>query len=376
MWTWDRVGYELDWSAELLHSELRALRHHPHRACTASEVELLLREAFHTDIPAKDYARISSAGAEWDDDPGAGRNWVNDLLAHLHELREYSPPRPYWPARRAAPAEQPAQVAATAPQRFAELVGSLKANGYLDRGFDEGCAYGDPDYYSRGGELAPALEQRLGHPDLWPLRPESWNKDTFYGLIEVFHDLVARPRSYFEHQDCGDGHFREFDMDAGRRVYRSKINRLLESTGIELRLAESGEDVGRLVHLADEGRAELVQRALASPEPVVASRVAHAIALFRRRDATEHHKRSAVFELTNVLNGRRPLLKESLFRKDEGALFEIANKFDLRHGGEVNQQSDYDPVFLDWVFWWYLATVELTDRLLERQTGHTAGQTQ
>jgi hypothetical protein len=24
-------------------------------------------------------------------------------------------------------------------------------------------------------------------------------------------------------------------------------------------------------------------------------------------------------------------------------------------------------VFLDWIFWWYLATIELTDRLLYRQ---------
>ena len=27
-------------------------------------------------------------------------------------------------------------------------------------------------------------------------------------------------------------------------------------------------------------------------------------------------------------------------------------------------RADYDPAFLDWVFWWDLATVELTDRIL------------
>jgi hypothetical protein len=36
------------------------------------------------------------------------------------------------------------------------------------------------------------------------------------------------------------------------------------------------------------------------------------------------------------------------------------------------QRGDYDPVFLDWVFWWYLATVELTDRLLARQDAEQA----
>lgn len=79
--------------------------------------------------------------------------------------------------------------------------------------------------------------------------------------------------------------------------------------------------------------------------------------------------RSAIVALHLVLEERRKLLKESLLRKDEAALFQIANEFDLRHGRE--QQSDYDPMFLDWVFWWYLATVELTDRLLTRQAGQT-----
>lgn len=365
---WARGGYELHWPAELLHDELRALLYRPHQACTASEVELLLREAFHTDVPAADYSRISSGGAEWDDDPGAGRDWVSDLLAHLPELREYTPPRPYWPARRAAPVVQPVGVVATASQRFADLVGHLHLDGYLARDFPEPCV--DDHRDEQGGRnLNTELQQRLdtpAHPTLWPLQPEAWDTDTFYGLIEVFHDLVARPRSRWRHEfnDCGL-HFENFDPDSGRRVYRALVNRILDQAGIELRVAESGEDVGRLIHLADEARTDLVQRTLAFPDPAVVGRVGHAIALFRGRDATEHHKRSAIVALHLVLEERRKLLKKSLLRKDEGALFQIANEFALRHGRE--QQSDYDPVFLDWVFWWYLATVELTDRLLARQ---------
>ncbi|MGW1616541.1 hypothetical protein ACWCQZ_45340 [Streptomyces sp. NPDC002285] len=40
-----------------------------------------------------------------------------------------------------------------------------------------------------------------------------------------------------------------------------------------------------------------------------------------------------------------------------GALFEIANRYDLR------QRGDYGEPFLDWIFWWYLATVELANRI-------------
>ncbi len=59
-------------------------------------------------------------------------------------------------------------------------------------------------------------------------------------------------------------------------------------------------------------------------------------------------------------------MKEELLKQDEGALFNIANNFQIRHLNEA-QKRDYDPVFLDWVFWLNLATVELTDRLLARQ---------
>jgi hypothetical protein len=79
VWTWARVDYELDWPAELLGSELLALRDHPHRAWTAGEVKLLLREAFHTNVPVNDFTRLSSAG-EWVGDLGPGRGWVDDLF--------------------------------------------------------------------------------------------------------------------------------------------------------------------------------------------------------------------------------------------------------------------------------------------------------
>lgn len=31
-----------------------------------------------------------------------------------------------------------------------------------------------------------------------------------------------------------------------------------------------------------------------------------------------------------------------------------------------------DPAFLDWIFWWYLGTVELTDRIINRQENKSA----
>ncbi|NJM91012.1 MAG: hypothetical protein HC863_01715, partial [Myxococcales bacterium] len=62
----------------------------------------------------------------------------------------------------------------------------------------------------------------------------------------------------------------------------------------------------------------------------------------------------------------RSLLEDRLLSGDEGALFEIANKFDLRHR-KADQRRDYPDEYLDWIFHWYLATIELTNQLLRRE---------
>ena len=123
---------------------------------------------------------------------------------------------------------------------------------------------------------------------------------------------------------------------------------------------EGGEDAGRMVRRVSSDLGRLVDEVLgdaAAEDPE-----AHAISLFRQRDATREDRRSAVVALAGVLEERRELLKEQLLKKDERALFEIANKFALRHR-KANQRGNYDDAYLEWIFYWYLATVHLTRQL-------------
>jgi hypothetical protein len=148
---------------------------------------------------------------------------------------------------------------------------------------------------------------------------------------------------------------------------------MLTDSGVELRLAESGDDVGRLVHVVDEARSDLLIQTPDTATADVASRVDHAIALFRRRDSGLEDKRSAIVALAGILEQRRQLIKNTslLTKKDENALFDIANNFALRHQN-LNQQGDYDSAFLDWIFWWYLATIALTNSIIERNPATTS----
>lgn len=131
-----------------------------------------------------------------------------------------------------------------------------------------------------------------------------------------------------------------------------------QAAGISYRLADGGEDQGQLVAVFDEGRSALLADVLGRALPDMAARVRHAVALFRRRGATGEDKRSALITLAGILEERGQLIKEELVTAGEGALFHIANKFAIRHQNR-QQLSGYDPAFLDWVFWWYLGTVEL-----------------
>jgi hypothetical protein len=38
--------------------------------------------------------------------------------------------------------------------------------------------------------------------------------------------------------------------------------------------------------------------------------------------------------------------------------------FHVRHQ-DANQKRDYDDFYLDWIFWPYLATIELTNRVID-----------
>ncbi len=269
--------------------------------------------------------------------------------------------------------DQPALSTELAARQFVSFVEELVDNGYLARSWGKFCP---DDASSRERDPRVEIEVRIGRSDIWPLwrTVENWDEDTLLDLVELFDELVARPRRRWWHawNECG-WHWSEYSTVAGQRLYRWWINRLLGQTELGYELATDGEDAGRLVATVPDARADLVE-AMARTTSSAGDQVRHAVALFRARDASEQDKRSAVIALAGVLEERRILLQESLFRRDERSLFQIANEYGLRHQQE-GQKSDYDPAFLDWVFWWYLATIELTDRVLARQgAGRAADQ--
>ena len=105
------------------------------------------------------------------------------------------------------------------------------------------------------------------------------------------------------------------------------------------------DESGRLVSVTGDARDDLVRRVLEIDEPIAGGRVRYAVQLFRSRDATVLDKHRATRALVDVLERRRELLKHALLSRDEGALFTIANPFEIRHL-DARQNGGYESVFL------------------------------
>lgn len=342
--------------------------------------ELLLDQAFvrgYEGGPASEFREVAVAGLPGlHDDPWgapeprqqftARQQFLRDLMGNADQLQEDSSRRrPYWRERKAGHRAVVVLDRAAVVREFIALVAELDDCGYFDKRFGKDCV--DEE---RGHQPDTLIQRELGVSGLWPLEHRRLvdDIDLFFDVVELLHDLVSRPcvRWYHQYSGCG-WHYNQFEIEPGRIAYRWRVNKILERSDIGLRVAEEGDDIGRLVAATDDARTRLVHVMAARDDGEPANQVRHALALFRERGADRNQKRSAVVTLALVLEERRHnVLKDAMLNSDRGALFDIANNFHIRHQ-KADQKRDYDDFYLDWVFWLYLASIELTNRIIDDQ---------
>jgi hypothetical protein len=367
----DDADYQLRWPRALFVAEAARLLNRRDQSGWNDACELLLEDAFVGGAdggPSVEIRELPNAAATWDTtrwtDPtrpsfSQEQQYLRMLMDSADLLREDASHRkPYWSERKSGKPAESVRFASVVRQ-FVEVVRDLGDRGYFEKRFGKDCV-DDPSPV----DASAVIEHEIGVPDLWPLSTRRLDDpDLFCDVVEVLHDLVARPVKRHLHSYAGCGwHHGDFSIEVGRAVYRWRINQLLARSDLGLRLAEDGDDTGRLVATSDEAREDLLHSVLDRHDAETGDEIRHAVALFRARGADRQQKRSAVVALAHVLEERRALIKERLLTKDEGALFQIANNFNVRHQN-ASQQKDYDTAFLDWIFWWYLATIELTDKI-------------
>jgi hypothetical protein len=249
---------------------------------------------------------------------------------------------------------------------FDALYWDFEGKGYFQEAFGYTCV--DAGYVpgSIGGDIQAYFLTKLRKSNLWPIseKHQGYSEEDLFDVIEFLYDYISKPINgrYHSYGDCG-WHYDTFEQRSGRNEYRNRINELLKDYREGYELSRKGE----ILTLGIAGTETLLEE---TPPPYddknVDSRIAGAIDIFRRYRSSLEDKRNAVKMLTDTLEFLKPKLKAVLTRADERDLFQIANGFGIRHHNE-KQSTDYDQaVWLDWMFYYYLATINATIRLIKR----------
>lgn len=358
--------YVLRWPAAIFASEAVAVASKFNVNEFISASELLFTEAFSGPQPTRDLHEHGPGRLAWtDDEYNASKAFVIGLSNDTGNLPTER--RRYWIERNREQSTDGLELSLVeVREQWLQIVNDFDASGYLDQVVPSACADGANDR-ERNLEMADRLSDRAGIQIDWPIvMPEHGIPDElFFTLVEVLHDCVARPRSRSYHEYGDDWHYFDFAIETGQALYRWRVNQLLARTTLDLRLADEGDDIGLLIHATDASRTELISRILLPATVIATDPVARAVSKFRSRNSNRLDKKEACRDLAHELEPIRAQIKVDLLSADEGMLFQIANQFAIRHN-RADQHDDYADDYLDWLFWTYLATIELMRRLAAR----------
>ncbi|BAI71193.1 hypothetical protein AZL_005550 [Azospirillum sp. B510] len=249
---------------------------------------------------------------------------------------------------------------------FKSLYLSLELEGYFQENLGFYCVDTGFNHGLLGDDIEAIILIELRKRNMTPISQmiNSYSEDDLFDIIEFLYDNCSKPidRTYHSYSDCG-WHCSTFDRTQGRQEFREKANKILNLYGAGYELSIGGE----ILTLPESGLEGLFSASLPTATPRnITERIESAQIKFRRSRSSMNDRRDAIRDLADVLEYLRPKLKEVLHKKDEASLFEIANRFGIRHHDE-KQQEDYDkPIFYSWIFYYYLATIHASIRLIEK----------
>jgi hypothetical protein len=253
----------------------------------------------------------------------------------------------------------------TVRRLFRDIFLTFTSNDYFQEAFGYHCEDAGEVPGRLGTDMEAQMIKTLGKSNLWPIPNKclSYSEDDLFDVIELLHDWISKPIKGYYHtwNDCG-WHYEEFDKQAGQKEFRDKINEILcdYQDGYEL------SDKGEILEQAEAGLDLLFEADLPTYDPEnVEKRVEAAISKFRSYRSSLNDKHYAILELIAVLEFIRPKVKQ-IIQEDEADLFNIANRFGLRHHNN-NQKTDYDKeIWYPWMFCYYLATIHGCLRLIKK----------
>lgn len=187
--------------------------------------------------------------------------------------------------------------------------------------------------------------------------------------LEYLFDYVSKPGPWGLLTSETGGLYYDYDgynERDGREEYREKANMILSDYGEGFEFSRDG----RVVKNGSDGLQYILNADIPEyDEKNVDSHVKHAIDVWRARTATLEDKKAAIRELADVFEWLKKTknLADVIGESDNKALFEIANRFAIRHHNQ-KQATEYDKtIWYSWIFHFYLATYHAAIRFLIKQ---------
>ena len=199
-------------------------------------------------------------------------------------------------------------------------------------------------------------------------KPDKVTEDNVFDTVEFLHDHASLPGELI-HVSDNTGYdywdYEDYDTEAGQAEFRTKASGFLSRYRDGYELAHDG----KILSLGMDGTESIVKAKLLSlGDDNIDRKVQESIRKWRNRALSVEQRKQAVRDLIDVFEWLREsgVLKTTLAQKDESALFEIANKFALRHHNP-RQRQDYDEsIWYSWMFHFYLSTYHAVSRMIIR----------
>jgi hypothetical protein len=249
----------------------------------------------------------------------------------------------------------------TFKQVFYKLYCKLRKDGYFQKYLGIECT----DGYIPGkmGDVGLEVLLRLKKESLWEIDKKygHYTEADLFDMIEFLYDHASSGLSgtYHSWSDCGT-HYEKFDDVKGRKFYRDTINRILVDYEDGYELSEKGE----VLRLLEVGFKSLIEApVVADDKENINSRVDNAILRFRRAKSTLEDRKDAIRELADILEYLKADVLKYMDNQDAKDIFNIANNFGIRHHNERQKQNYPRAIWYSWMFYYYLATIQVVTRL-------------
>lgn len=252
---------------------------------------------------------------------------------------------------------------------FLNLYIDFEDKGYFQEYFGYWCVDADThDNWipgSLGGSIDNHVFNALLKDDLWPIKEKikNYEEDDLFDIAEFLFDHVSKPikGNYHSYSNCGM-HYSEFDQKVGRINFSNKINEILANYSGGFEISKQGQ----ILVKEEIGLTDIYAAKTLTEDKDTRTKINLAIQKYRGSRSDMEERRIAIRELADILESLRPEIKRHMLSKDDDALFELANKFYVRHFND-KQIKKYDKnIWYSWMFYFYLSTIHTLLRLIEK----------